>query len=625
LVNTYSTIVFQRYYTRYSRAHFVYRKFEFDQPTTRGEVKRKKSLRNRIKQLQGQNVYKMIRFVAKARRFQQQSNVQWNYSLVANFNYRNVPPMCQLRTFGGMVFRCKNTIPWTSYPYTINNSGYSLIRQLRIVENLTIAVAVHGMQQERQFYTNPNGEPMFGGSIVEQPKEKKKKKKKKKKPKKEIPVMDSKEVWLEKMNMRFEEIEKEHLSPNRGVRTVKWIAGLKCEGLHKTVTTAMANSMLNSWVYCRHALRHGFYQLNDMTKRELAESILGKGTKVKVADRDARIILKELFRSGKSNQFDRYVKLDQEKRKLMGRPPVTAVERTTLFTPKIRNLSRYEEMIQHGYTELEISDEMHSREKRELNRLNKKRLREMPAYLRNEISGARRRDAKRILRLQRRKDKKQLRKQLEREKRNKELGISTSTSGSNEDDSSGDQEDGSSDNEDGDTSDEDDDTSDEDDDTSDEEDDTSDEDDDDKDNDDDKSDDDEDDTSDEDDDDKDNDDDKSDDDEDDTSDDEDDNNDNNDDDKSDDDEDEKLDDVELDTDKDHGDNGDEDGLRRDDEAGNDDNDASDRTAKVNNGDRFGPDMNHANERKINSHILNEIHTSDKPIGNSSATNVKKED
>ena len=296
-------------------------------------------------------------------------------------------------------------------------------------------------QTQRRFF-NPYepSEEFFSGSIVERPKEPPKKKKKKKKPKKEIPPMDPIDVALQKMKMRFEEIEKEHLGPKRGIRTVKWLAGKKCEGIHKTVTTKMANSILNSWVYCRHALQHGHYQLNDMTKLELAESILGKGTKVKVPDRDARIILKELFRTGKSKQLERYVILDQEKRKVMGRQEA-ATRRNLLGVPKIRNIATREEMVEHGYSEEEISDEMHSRAKREISRLTKKKLREMPAYLRNEISGSRRRDAERIVRLQAKKEKKALRRKLEREARRKALGLSpddnsdskSSTEGGNSD------------------------------------------------------------------------------------------------------------------------------------------------------------------------------------------------
>ena len=249
------------------------------------------------------------------------------------------------------------------------------------------------------------------------PKEKeKKKKKKKKKPEKILPPMDSIEQAFEKMRIRFDEIEKEHLGPSRGIRTVKWIAGKKCEGLHKTVTTKMANSLLNSWVYCRHALMHGHYQLNDMTKKELAESILGKGTKTKIPDREARLILKELFRFGKSSYLDRYMKLHLEKMKMMGRAAVT-VERNRLGVPKIRNLATVEEMAQHGYTQEEIDEELLGRIKKDENRRLKKFRKEMPAYLRHEVSGARRQEARKIERILRRKEKKRLLLEQEEEAR----------------------------------------------------------------------------------------------------------------------------------------------------------------------------------------------------------------
>jgi hypothetical protein len=290
-------------------------------------------------------------------------------------------------------------------------------------------------QQVRHYYERH--EDFFSGPLTDLSREpkKKKKKKKKKKPEKIIPPMDPIDVALQKMKMRFEEIEKEHLGGKRGVRTVKWLAGKKCEGLHKTVTTKMANTILNSWVYCRHALQHGHYQLNDMTKLELAESILGKGTKVKVPDREARIILKELFRFGKSSQLERYMELDRAKRKLMGRQEANT-QRNLVGIPKIRNLATREEMLQHGYTQEEISDEMHKRARHEYNRLMKIKSREMPAYLRNEISGSRRRDAERVLRLQRRKEKRTLRKKLESEARRKALGlpISENDDGSGTDD-----------------------------------------------------------------------------------------------------------------------------------------------------------------------------------------------
>ena len=279
----------------------------------------------------------------------------------------------------------------------------------RISSHMTTVVRM--LSDSKQFSFPGWSQPAYQENFIDGPmmprEPVKKKKKKKKKPEKIIPPMDSKEQCLEKMRIRFDEIEKEHLGPNRGIRTVKWIAGKKCEGIHKTVTTKMANSILNSWVYCRHALLHGHYQLNDMTKKELAESLLGKGTKTKVPPRDSRLILKELFRFGTSSQLDRYMKEHLEKMKMMGRA-VVAAERNRIGTPKIRNLATVEEMAQHGYTQLEIDEELLSRMKKDDNRRIKKIRKEMPAYLRHEVSGARRQEARKIERILRRKEKKRL-------------------------------------------------------------------------------------------------------------------------------------------------------------------------------------------------------------------------
>jgi hypothetical protein len=378
--------------------------------------------------------------------------------------YNNVPfwgisckkiTTSNLHVDGGIIaqsIRCcqRAGISKTGLYFTRNNYGRSSSLQW-----LNPLYSIKSLNQARRMYSpfsnatnfglNPYHEGFLEGPTM--PKEKKKKKKKKAKPKKEIPPMDSIEVCLEKMNIRFNEIEKEHLGPQRGIRTVKWIAGKKCEGMHKTVTTKMANSILNSWIYCRHALQHGFYQLNDMNKKELAESLLGKGTKIKVPDREARLMLKELFRKGKSGQLDRYMLMHEEKMKLMGRT-VVAAERNRLGIPKIRSIATVEEMAKNGYTQEEIDAELVSRVKKEENRRLKKIKKEMPAYLRHEVSGARRQEAKKIQRILRRKEKKKLRKQRERELR---LGITSSDStgtpvkGLEDTDDEGDSEDDDSD------------------------------------------------------------------------------------------------------------------------------------------------------------------------------------
>ena len=192
---------------------------------------------------------------------------------------------------------------------------------------------------------------------------------------------------------------------------MKWLAGKKCEKLHKLVTTKLANTILNSWIYCRHALQHGHYQLNDMSRTELNESLLGKGTKTKVPDRDVRLILKELFRYGTSNQFDQYRTRHLDKMKLLARQDV-AVDRNKIGgIPKIRSIATVEEMSQHGYSPDEIDAEIVSRMKR-LKKLQQKRMsRDMPAYLRHEVSGAKRQEAKKVQRLLQRRERKLLRRE----------------------------------------------------------------------------------------------------------------------------------------------------------------------------------------------------------------------
>jgi hypothetical protein len=310
----------------------------------------------------------MIRYVATAARFQHRSIAPLNHSIFCTFK-NDVPTRIRKSTSSAMSsFRRENVVFSTSYPYTINTFEYYFVRQLKIVDNLSIAMTDHVKQQKRQLH-NLFGEEFYDGYIEKR--EKKMKKKKKPKPKKELPPKDSIAVCLQKMKVRFDEIEKEPLGPKRGVRTVKFIAGRKCERLHRAVTTKMANTILNGWVYCRHAMQHGFYQLNDMNKKQLAESILGKGTTIKIPDREARIMLKELFRGGKSTYFERYAKMDQAKRALIRKAEI-ATERNAKGIPKMRNLETREEMIQHGYTEEEIDEFMITRERREKSRTPKK-------------------------------------------------------------------------------------------------------------------------------------------------------------------------------------------------------------------------------------------------------------
>jgi hypothetical protein len=140
-----------------------------------------------------------------------------------------------------------------------------------------------------------------------------KKKKKSQKENKVVPPVLTLEEAREQMERRFAEIEKEHLGPKRGVATVKFLVGRKGEKLHKTVTTKLANTILNDWVYTRHAMKHGYRHLSEMNKRALAASLIRPGSTVKYDERDARISLKELFRHGKSSILEKYHAMDRKR------------------------------------------------------------------------------------------------------------------------------------------------------------------------------------------------------------------------------------------------------------------------------------------------------------------------
>lgn len=142
-----------------------------------------------------------------------------------------------------------------------------------------------------------------------------KKKKPKKKVEKILPPVPTLEEYREQMNQRFVAIEKEKFGPNRGVGAVKFLAGKKCEQMHKVVTTKLANTILNDWIYSRHALRHGHRHINHMNKVQLAESLIRPGTFIKFEPAIARKCLKEIFRYGKSAMLQTYHDRDRERDK----------------------------------------------------------------------------------------------------------------------------------------------------------------------------------------------------------------------------------------------------------------------------------------------------------------------
>jgi hypothetical protein len=140
---------------------------------------------------------------------------------------------------------------------------------------------------------------------------KKKKPKGSGKVKKVIPPLKSIEEELAIIEDRVAKMEREHLGRSRGRQAVKEM--VRAEKINKKATTAMGKLFGNEWLYTLHALRNGYRHINDMKKVALAESLLGKGTKVKISLRDVKTILKEQFRHGRSGLFDNYQRLHEER------------------------------------------------------------------------------------------------------------------------------------------------------------------------------------------------------------------------------------------------------------------------------------------------------------------------
>lgn len=109
---------------------------------------------------------------------------------------------------------------------------------------------------------------------------------------------------LEEVEARLEEAERDHVgNKRRGLEKIR--ALLRAEapsGVKRSnVNQQAAQAELNSLIYQRHSLRHGFFRLTDMNHRQRAESFLGpEGSKMQITDAQARLILKEQWRWGRS-------------------------------------------------------------------------------------------------------------------------------------------------------------------------------------------------------------------------------------------------------------------------------------------------------------------------------------
>lgn len=185
----------------------------------------------------------------------------------------------------------------------------------------------------------------------------KKSKKEKAKETKVIPVQPSIEEYRAVIERRFEKIERERFGPHRGRQATKEI--LKEEKIHKKVTTKMADHNLNEWVYTRHALRFGFRHILDMNKVALGQTIIREGSSVKLTMIEAKIILKECFRYGKSGMLDKFLIEDDEFQESCKK----------IAAKKEENLAKRREMQEAGYTAEQIQIFEDNRRKRRSERL----------------------------------------------------------------------------------------------------------------------------------------------------------------------------------------------------------------------------------------------------------------
>jgi len=108
---------------------------------------------------------------------------------------------------------------------------------------------------------------------------------------------------LEEVEARLEEAAKGRYGRYRGREKIR--AMLRAEapsGVKRSnVNLHTAQTELSSLIYQRHALKHGYFRISEMTKKELAISFLGPDAEnIQMETFQARIILKEQWRWGHS-------------------------------------------------------------------------------------------------------------------------------------------------------------------------------------------------------------------------------------------------------------------------------------------------------------------------------------
>ena len=127
---------------------------------------------------------------------------------------------------------------------------------------------------------------------------------------------------LEEVEARLAESERERYSRDRGRDRV--FAMLRAEApsgvKRRRVNLGTARTELNSLLYQRYALQHGYFRITEMTKQDLAAALLGPEAadvsqgKIEIELSQARTILKEQWRYGRSPLLEDFQKKVQQRR-----------------------------------------------------------------------------------------------------------------------------------------------------------------------------------------------------------------------------------------------------------------------------------------------------------------------
>ena len=103
---------------------------------------------------------------------------------------------------------------------------------------------------------------------------------------------------------------------NRGRETfrlrMKEEAPVSIRGKKHKINLNVANAKLKTLIYQRHALQHGAKALTEFNRQTLTKSFLGEGYGRRIPIKEARYILTELWRYGKSSRLEFYQKETDE-------------------------------------------------------------------------------------------------------------------------------------------------------------------------------------------------------------------------------------------------------------------------------------------------------------------------